>query len=65
MDGKWHATTGEAGLAHAEFFDHPALLALPHHHSRCIAVISHMPLAFLNEVLPEIQIYRRSESCRI
>ena len=50
MDGKLRATTGEAGLAHAEAFVHPALLALPDPPRR-IAVISDMPLAFLKEVL--------------
>ena len=49
LDGVIRATTGDAGIAHAEAFVHPALLSHPD--PRRVAVISDMPLPLLKEIL--------------
>ena len=49
LDGVIRATTGDAGIAHAEAFVHPALLSHPD--PRHVAVISDLPLTLLKEIL--------------
>jgi hypothetical protein len=49
LDGVIRATTGDAGIAHAEAFVHPALLSHPD--PRRVAVISDLPLTLLKEIL--------------
>ena len=49
IDGKLRTTTGDAGIAHAEAFVHPALVAHPD--PRRVAVISDAPLSLLVEIL--------------
>jgi spermidine synthase len=49
LDGVIRATTGDAGIAYAEAFVHPALLSHPD--PRRVAVISDMPLPLLKEIL--------------